>query len=105
MRDSETGDRGMARNYFVQDPLSRAYGIEAPTLGAGSDLIPQQKQTREAPAASSPRQFFESLAGETGVPPNVLFAVGEQTAKARRHRPRRRAPCRPGHCQRDGRVR
>lgn len=76
-----------ARNLFIQDPLAKAYGQPAPaltgTLGAIQSGSAPNAPAKAAPQGSGagPSDFFNTLSTETGVPPNVLWALGEESAK------------------------
>ena len=74
----------MARNLFTQNPvdaaneevMSRVRGAVAPGLPGKTEV----EQTA-APAPATPREFFDGLAGETKLPPNLIWSLAESAAK------------------------
>lgn len=76
----------MARNLFTQNPVDAAneelLGRVRDTAAASPAGI---KQTAPAPAdtpvPTSPREFFDGLASETKLPPNLIWSLAESTAK------------------------
>jgi N12 class adenine-specific DNA methylase len=68
----------MARNLFTQDPLERAYGMEAPRVRGLPQADVRLASALEAPQAdpTSP-DFLSGLSSRTQVPPNIISALGE----------------------------
>lgn len=74
----------MARNLFTQNPVDVANEeVMSRVSGAVPPSIPGQTEAEQtgAPVPSTPREFFDGLAGQTKLPPNLIWSLAESTAK------------------------